>query len=735
VRHAAWALWIATKAQRTDAKSTHATTTQTVAVVALPALAEPYARVEAVEQPVNHQSPTAMEPARTSQTIRDTVVAVQLYADRWIMQPRSAQRVRAGLRVPRDGGIVMALRATGARPIFLGVQPTVARAADRAVVRCPEGQRIVGTSCVAATGAPRPVAPISLGDVTSRRPTLRWVLPAGFDGAVVELCRDRACTMPLETLTVSGTQVRPTRDLPARSVVFWRLRGRVGTLTDTRYGPTWLFHVPAFSVRGGIDTSSTPHLDVNADGFDDVVVGAIAYASPSTGRGTVRVVHGGVAGIGSEPTLVLDGEMGHRAYGASVGCAGDLNGDGFADLVVCDQSDVYSVSVFWGSSLGVLATAASVIAEVGTAAGLGDVNGDGYADLAVGTSRDGVLIFHGNAAGIALSTTLEQVVELPGLVRVSMAGAGDVNGDGYNDLVLGISQFSSSGAGYNGMASIFHGSVGGIVRTPAITIEGVGEGNDFASSVAGAGDINGDGYSDLVVRAHTDTPGPSSDPGTVRVFSGSAMGIVASAETMLHGYRDYEVFGSSVSSAGDVNGDGYADIVIGAPGDLFHRERPVGLVYVFHGAATGLRSIADQTFRGSGRDDNYFGGSSAGAGDINQDGYADVVVGSIWTGSGGVITYDGSATGCGTTPSATHDISERYFRVTVASVDPLSDHQRTLRTFAPLRREPRWRLDEFEPCRRAFSSVWDAWIPQVAHRQILFCAGVKVSQQDGVFDG
>jgi hypothetical protein len=99
--------------------------------------------------------------------------------------------------------------------------------------------------------APRPIAPISLGDVTQRRPTLRWQLPSGFDGAVVELCRDRACTMVIETRTVSGSSTQPTADLPARSVVFWRLRGRRGATTDAAYSPTWLFHVPATSASAG----------------------------------------------------------------------------------------------------------------------------------------------------------------------------------------------------------------------------------------------------------------------------------------------------------------------------------------------------------------------------------------------------------------------------------------------------------------------------------------------------
>ncbi len=181
---------------------------------------------------------------------------------------------------------------------------------------------------------PRPVAPISLGDVTQLRPTLRWVLPARFDGAVVELCRDRACTMVLETLTVRGTSARPGADLPARSVVFWRLRGRIGTTTDTVYSPTWLFHLPATSASSGIDTSYNPHFDVNGDGFDDLVVGA-SPASPG-GRyaaGTASVYHGSGSGIGPTPAVVLEGAAESDRFGI-VACAGDVNGDGYADLVV-----------------------------------------------------------------------------------------------------------------------------------------------------------------------------------------------------------------------------------------------------------------------------------------------------------------------------------------------------------------------------------------------------------------
>jgi len=120
---------------------------------------------------------------------------------------------------------------------------------------CPAGQHPVGTVCV-VDDAPRPLAPISLGDVTQRRPTLRWALPAGIDGAVVELCRDRACTMILETLRVTGTSARPTADLPPRSTVFWRMRGRAGAVERSGASPTWIFHVPAASASTVVAVTS-----------------------------------------------------------------------------------------------------------------------------------------------------------------------------------------------------------------------------------------------------------------------------------------------------------------------------------------------------------------------------------------------------------------------------------------------------------------------------------------------
>lgn len=198
---------------------------------------------------------------------------------------------------------------------------------------CAAGQHLVGTVCV-ADDAPRPLAPVSLGDVTQRRPTLRWALPTGIDGAVVELCRDRACTSVIETLRVTGTSVRPTADLPARSTVFWRMRGRAGSVERTGASPTWIFHVPARSASTTVDTSFNPHFDINGDGFDDVIVGA-KQAMPGRPQrvGTASVFYGSAAwtqpaaGTAHPPDRLFEGLAADAWFGVVVASAGYLTVD------------------------------------------------------------------------------------------------------------------------------------------------------------------------------------------------------------------------------------------------------------------------------------------------------------------------------------------------------------------------------------------------------------------------
>jgi len=513
---------------------------------------------------------------------------------------------------------------------------------------CPSLQSCIAGGCTATT--PRPMAPLSTAIVSSRRPTLRWSLASGMDGAAVEICRDRACTSVLTTFSASGTRGAPAMDLPV-GVLFWRLRGQTSGVTDTHYSPTWQFTVGARTAP--VNTSSGTVADFNGDGYADLVVGAPGVLS-NTGRAYVYL--GSAGGLPMTPSTTLTGPDGAEgSFGYSVASAGDVNGDGYADLVV-GAYRVGRTYVYLGSASGLASTPATALtcpdgANVSSVAGVGDVNGDGYADLVVGaygamslTGR--AYVYLGSAGGLA--TTPTTVLTGPdgpgGLFGRSVAGTGDINGDGYADLVVG----ASSAMSLTGRAYIYLGSAGGLATMPATALTGPdGAGGNFGFSVANAGDVNGDGYADLVVGAYQ----AMSSIGRVFVYLGSASGLVATPATALTGPDGVgRYFGWSVASAGDVNGDGYADLVVGA----LH----VGGAYVYLGSASGLpmtpsTALTAPIASGGVGTVREFGHSVASAGDVNGDGYADLVVGATGEGpqTGWAYFYVGSTSGLATTPA------------------------------------------------------------------------------------
>ncbi|MEI8256937.1 MAG: integrin alpha, partial [Deltaproteobacteria bacterium] len=188
----------------------------------------------------------------------------------------------------------------------------------------------------------------------------------------------------------------------------------------------------------------------------------------------------------------------------------------------------------------------------------------------------------------------------------SVASAGDVNGDGFADMVVGAWGASS----YVGRAYVYLGSATGLATSPATTLTGVSRG-----SVASAGDVNGDGFADVVAGS----VGASGQPGRADVYLGSATGLTTSPATSLTGPDGADGrFGRSVASAGDVNGDGYADVVVGADGVSSN----TGRAHVYLGSATGLATAPATSLTGPDGTDGWFGWSVASAGDLNGDGEA-----------------------------------------------------------------------------------------------------------------
>ena len=234
----------------------------------------------------------------------------------------------------------------------------------------------------------------------------------------------------------------------------------------------------------------------------------------------------------------------------------------------------------------------------------GDVNGDGYDEIIVaapcydnGSTDEGrVWMFMGSASGLATEADwtweTNQTSAQLGYENCGIAGAMDLNGDGYDDIALGA-HYYDKGQTDEGVVFVFYGSADGIAATPDWTGESNQSGARYGYCVAAAGDVNGDGYGDLAIGSPWYDNGHSNE-GRVWVYHGSSMGVTVLSWTA-EADQSTARFGYSIDGAGDVDGDGYDDLIIGAPWyDNGHSDE--GRAFVFHGSATGLEDTPAWTY-------------------------------------------------------------------------------------------------------------------------------------------
>ncbi len=424
--------------------------------------------------------------------------------------------------------------------------------------------------------------------------------------------------------------------------------------------------------------------DVNGDGYADIIIGAEDYDHGQTDEGFAWIHLGYYTGVQEEAVWFKDSDQAEAMYGCSVATAGDVNGDGFSDVLV--GAEMYdhgseNEGLAWcylGGSDGVRDQAGWVVesnqadAESGyTVANLGDLNADGYDDAAVaapefdnGQTNEGVVfVFLGTHGGLAwLPSWWAEGNQAECGFGYAVAGAGDVNGDGLGDLIVGAHSYAGQGAAF-----VWHSSTSGQpAGTPANAHWAYLSGQAscfFGESVASAGDVNGDGYGDVIVGA------PLYDAGTVNeggafVFHGSASGLSDTADWFHDTAKANCRYGASVASAGDMNGDGYSDVIVGAP-YYAHPDDEEGLAFVYLGSADGVEPGAPWWYGQGGEGDCNYGASVASAGDVNGDGFSDIIIGAPKTNTpstygGAVYVYLGAATAPPDgTPGNAHWLAQR----------------------------------------------------------------------------
>lgn len=406
--------------------------------------------------------------------------------------------------------------------------------------------------------------------------------------------------------------------------------------------------------------------DVNGDGYGDLLVGASGYDNGQTNEGRALLYLGSPSGLLTTPAWTVESNQASAFMGTEVSYAGDVNGDGYDDVLVSapyydnGETNEGIVYAYYGSASGLPATPSWTEelnqgeANFGySISNAGDINGDGYDDVIIGapyydngqTDEGKVFVYYGSAAGLdTIAVWSYESNQVSACLGFGVCTAGDVNNDGYDDVIAGAFGYDN-GQTNEGVAYVFHGSLSGLSASPNWTGESNQDQAFYGLAVSNAGDVNGDGYDDVIVGAYGYDNGES-DEGRAYVYHGSASGLSTSANWTTESNQANAHYGESVGCAGDVNGNGFDDVIVGATW-YTNGESLEGRAYVYYGNTTGLYTVPSWTGESNIVSAN-FGGRVSSAGDVNNDGGDDIAIGAMnlnngQAGEGAAYVFYGSS--------------------------------------------------------------------------------------------
>ena len=435
--------------------------------------------------------------------------------------------------------------------------------------------------------------------------------------------------------------------------------------------------------------------DFNGDGRADLAIGV-----PREGVGGVRdaggvhVFYGDVDQTlnpvgddlwnqGDEGVAANPGEADH--FGLATAC-GDFDADGFGDLAVGIPGETIAgeragaVQVLYGSDRGLTTRdqlwhqdqegvkgSAEEDDQFGDALATADFDGDGFADLAVGVLAEDIAgengagavhVLYGSGDGVSARDNLWHQNDRGILANAGAreffgadVAGGDLDGDGFDELIVGVPAEDFEGAGGAGAVHVLYGSADGVSRKDQLWhqddrgIKGAAERVDRFGSAVDAADFDADGFDDLIAGIPSEDVGGVRNAGAVQIIYGSSAGPIDRDDLWHQNDRgiaanagEVDQFGASVD-AGDFDGDGHADLAVGVVGEIIAGNNEAGAVHVLYGSNDGV-TTRDQLWHQN--DDGVAGAAERGdlfgfdlfAADFDADGSDDLAVGVTGEGIG-----------------------------------------------------------------------------------------------------